>query len=130
MKIATQYPSFLQKFALALLTMTWWGGQVAFGTEKTEILWDVYGIPHIFSSEDHELFHAFGWAQMHSHGNLILSLYGQARGRAAEYWGEQYVRSDQWVLTNGIPERSVEWYKQQDKEFKGYIDDIKTTRAT
>jgi acyl-homoserine-lactone acylase len=37
------------------------------------------------------LFFAFGSAQMESHGDLILQLYGEARGRAAEYWGEDYV---------------------------------------
>ena len=55
--------------------------------QPTEILWDTYGIPHVFASSEEELFHAFGYAQMHNHANLILRLYGRARGRAAEYWG-------------------------------------------
>ncbi|MDQ2740963.1 MAG: penicillin acylase family protein, partial [Chloroflexota bacterium] len=28
------------------------------------ILWDRWGIPHIFAPDDASLFHAFGWAQM------------------------------------------------------------------
>src|SRR5262245_61566368 len=62
-------------------------------TNATEILWDTWGVPHIFAKDAVGLFHAFGWAQMHSHGNLVLRLYGQARGRAAEYWGKDYVDS-------------------------------------
>ncbi|HEY9667208.1 MAG TPA: hypothetical protein V6C91_10410, partial [Coleofasciculaceae cyanobacterium] len=31
-------------------------------SKKTEILWDTYGVPHIYSPNTKELFHAFGWA--------------------------------------------------------------------
>ena len=34
------------------------------------------------------MYYAYGWAQMQNHGDLILKLYGQARGRASEYGGE------------------------------------------
>jgi acyl-homoserine lactone acylase PvdQ len=37
---------------------------------------------------------------------IILRLYGQARGRAAQYWGEKYLESDRWVQTMGVPERA------------------------
>jgi len=50
--------------------------------------------------------------QMQSHGDLLLRLYGQARGRAAEYW-QKYLESDQWVQTMGIPERAQEWRAQR-----------------
>jgi acyl-homoserine-lactone acylase len=59
---------------------------------------------------------------MQSHGNLLLRLYGQARGRAAEYWGEKYLESDQWVLTMLIPSRARSWYEQQSPTFRGYLD--------
>lgn len=88
----------------------------------TEILWDTYGVPHVYAKNSQELFHSFGWAQMHSHGNLLLQLYGQARGRAAEYWGEAYRDSDQWVRTMGIPERAETWYTAQSPSFRRYLD--------
>lgn len=44
--------------------------------KETEILWDTWGVPHIYGKTTEELFYAFGWAQMHSHGDLILRLYG------------------------------------------------------
>lgn len=78
--------------------------------EGTEILWDEYGVPHVFSEDGEGLFRAFGWAQMRSHGSLVLRLYGHARGRAAEYWSDEHLASDRWVHTVRIPERAEEWY--------------------
>lgn len=87
-----------------------------------EILWDSWGVPHIFAKDRDGLFYAFGWAQAQSHGNLILRLYGRARGRAAEYWGQSYVESDRWVRTMGVPERARQWYAAQPPYFRRYLD--------
>lgn len=88
----------------------------------TEILWDRWGVPHIHAPEPGELFRAFGWAQMKNHANLILRLYGEARGRAAEYWGESHLASDRYLRTMGVPERAQQWYGAQRPRFKGYLD--------
>ena len=88
----------------------------------TEILWDRWGVPHIHAADAGELFRAFGWAQMRNHGNLILRLYGEARGRAAEYWGESHLVSDRYLRTMGVPERARQWYGAQKPRFKGYLD--------
>ncbi|HEY9649342.1 MAG TPA: penicillin acylase family protein, partial [Coleofasciculaceae cyanobacterium] len=93
-----------------------------FGLEKTEILWDTWGVPHIYGKDTEGLFQAFGWAQMQSHGDLILRLYGQSRGQAAEYWGEKYLDSDKYVRTMGIPQRASEWYKEQSPAMRQYLD--------
>ena len=53
---------------------------------KTEILWDRYGVPHIFATNRESMFYAEGWAQMEAQANLLLQLYGESRGLAAEYW--------------------------------------------
>lgn len=90
--------------------------------KNTEILWDTYGVPHIYGKDAQDSFRAFGWAQMHSHGNLLLRLYGQARGRAAEYWGEDYLDSDRWVRTVGIPTRARKWYEAQSSSFRKNLD--------
>jgi len=76
---------------------------------ESEILWDSWGVPHVYGETDADLFRGVGWAQMQSHGDLILRLYGQARGRAAEYWGEDYLDSDRFVRTVGVPGRGAEW---------------------
>ena len=68
---------------------------------KTEILWDRYGVPHIFATNRESMFYAEGWAQMEAQANLLLQLYGESRGRAAEYWGPSHVELDRWVQLNG-----------------------------
>jgi acyl-homoserine-lactone acylase len=88
----------------------------------TEILWDTWGVPHIYAPTAREAFRAFRYAQMRSHGNLLLALYGQARGRAAEYWGPANLAEDRYIRTMGIPARAKAWYGQQDPAFRGLLD--------
>jgi acyl-homoserine-lactone acylase len=89
---------------------------------RTEILWDTWGIPHVYGKDLPELFHAFGWAQMENHGDLLLRLYGHARGRAAEYWGgSAELDSDRWVRRLGIPDRARDWLVDQDPEFGTWL---------
>ncbi len=88
----------------------------------TEILWDAWGVPHIFARDMPQLFYAFGWAQMANHGDLVLELYGQARGRAAEYWGAGYVQGDQYVRIMDVPQRARAWYHAQSLQMRAYLD--------
>ncbi len=90
--------------------------------DRTEILWDEWGVPHIYAVDNRDLFYSFGWAQMQSHTNLILKIYAMSRGRAAEYWGEQYLQNDRIVHALDLPTISRQWYQSQTEEFKGYID--------
>ena len=89
---------------------------------STEVLWDSYGVPHVFADDARSLLYAFGWAQMHSHGDLLLRLYGQARGRAAEYWGERFLDSDRWMVLNGVPQRAEEWYGATRPTYRAMLD--------
>jgi len=91
------------------------------GQKETEILWDTWGVPHIFARDTESMFYAYGWSQMHSHGDLILKLYGEARGRAAEYWGEGNLMSDTLIRTMGIPKRAGEWFNAYSPEFQKYL---------
>ena len=97
-------------------------GACARPPRETEILWDTWGVPHIYAASHPELYRGFGWAQMKSHGDLILRLIGEARGRAAEYWGEEHLASDRWVRTMGIPGRAIAWYDAQAPEFRANLD--------
>src|SRR5688500_1413566 len=83
----------------------------------TEILWDTYGIPHIFAADHPSLFHAYGYAQMEAHAELLVRLYAQARGRGAEFYGDAYLDSDRWVRTTGIPQKAKQWATQQTPQF-------------
>ena len=81
----------------------------------TEILWDRYGIPHIFAPDHSSLFYAYGYAQMEAHAELLMRLYAQARGRGAEFYGEQYLADDRWVRTNGLPALAKQWATGPDR---------------
>jgi len=99
-------------------------GRAEAGKESSsaDLLWDRWGVPHVFASDEPQLFHAFGWAQAHSHGDLLLRLYGQARARAAEYWGADELESDLWLLRNGVPERAQRWLEQQSPAFRRNLE--------
>lgn len=83
----------------------------------TEILWDTYGVPHIFAPDHPSLFYAYGYAQMEAHAELLVRLYAQARGRGAEFYGDAYLEDDRWVRTNGIVDLAKTWAANQSPEF-------------
>lgn len=96
-----------------------------FAAETTEILWDRYGVPHIYAADRDSMFYAHGWAQMRNHADLLLRLYGESRGRASEYWGgDSNLELDRWVQLNGIPERARRWYDAQEPQFRKYLDEF------
>jgi acyl-homoserine-lactone acylase len=87
-----------------------------------EILWDTWGVPHIFAKDEASAFYGFGWAQAQSHGDVLLRLYGEARGRGAEYFGPEYEDTARWLLSNGVPDRANVWYAQQTPKFRADLD--------
>ena len=96
-------------------------GAIAGSAGAAEILWDSYGVPHIFASDRNALARALGWAQMRNHGDLMLRLYAQARGRAAELLGEDYLEDDRWNWTMGIAPRSTEWLNAQSPAMRAHL---------
>jgi acyl-homoserine-lactone acylase len=105
------------RLCVALITLTGAPSAAAVPARGTEILWDHYGIPHIFAPDHASLFYAYGYAQMEAHAELLVRLYAQARGRGAEFYGDAYLASDRWVRTNGIPPKAAVWASQQSSEF-------------
>jgi acyl-homoserine-lactone acylase len=91
-----------------------------------EILWDKFGVAHVYAQSNEGLFFGYGYASMQSHGDLILKLYGESRGRAAEYWGagerDANLVSDRWVVVNEVRERGENWYRRQTPEFRRHLD--------
>lgn len=88
---------------------------------KNEILWDIWGIPHIYANSTYNLYKMAGWSQMKNHGNLILKLYGEARGKSAEYWGNGMER-DRLLHTLGLVENSQSAYDKLPLEEKEILD--------
>ena len=107
--------------ALALVAAGTSPRAAAVPEKGTEILWDTYGIPHIFAPDHPSLFYAYGYAQMEGHAELLTRLYAQARGRGAEFYGDAYLASDRWVRTTGIPQKAKQWETQQSPEFGALI---------
>ena len=112
----------LLRLLLALFTL----GLAALSAKEAEILWDAKGVPHIYAEDQRSLFAGYGFAQMHSHGNLVLKLYGESRGRSAEYWGKDYLENDRWVRLNEVPERAARWLEQQDPAFRRNLEAFAT----
>ncbi len=90
--------------------------------DHPEILWDTWGVPHIFSPTTEGMFYAFGWSQAQNDGDLILKLYGQARGRAAEYWGDEFLDSDKMARLVNLYQQGVDGYAELPDDFKTYMD--------
>jgi len=86
------------------------------------IQWDEWGVPHIASGDIAGAFYGLGWAHMQLHGDLILELYGRARGRGAEYWGEDYELRDRFTRALGVPARAEEWWEAQGPAYQSYLE--------
>src|ERR1700719_5234334 len=54
---------------------------------EAEILWDQFGIPHIYGSDRLTVVRGLGYAEMENHAETILMNVASARGRSAEYFG-------------------------------------------
>jgi acyl-homoserine-lactone acylase len=90
-------------------------------THGSEILWDRYGVAHVYGKSVNDLFYGFGWAQAHSHGDILARLYAQARGRAAEYYGADELKNDRWMVINDVPGRARQWLTQQSPAFRAKL---------
>ncbi len=87
-----------------------------------EILWDRYGVAHVYAKDTAGLFRGYGWAQTASHGDALLKLYAQARGRGAEYYGPDELKNDRWMAVNDVPARSQVWLDQQTPQFRKLLE--------
>lgn len=94
----------------------------AAGPVKNEILWDRYGVPHVYGTSTAAVFYGYGYAQAQSHADEILRLYGESRGKGAEYWGAKYEETAVWLIRNDVPARSKRWYDAQQPAFKANLD--------
>ncbi len=113
--------------ALILIAATALQAQKPYHPAKSsEILWDNYGVPHIYAHSTPDLFYLFGYAQAEAHGDLLLHVMAAARGRASELYGpgdsDRNLKSDRWVLLNEVPDRAALWLSKQTPEFTRYLE--------
>lgn len=85
------------------------------GEQSAEVLWDRYGVPHIYAPDETSAIRALGYAQMTNHAEQFLLNVATARGEYASFFGpgadNRNVGSDIDVITNDIPERARSWLK-------------------
>jgi acyl-homoserine-lactone acylase len=89
--------------------------------QRNEILWDTWGIPHIYATHDSSLYKMMGWAQMRNHGNLVLKLMGEARARSSEYWGRDLER-DQLLHQLGVMDAAERAFNQLPEEERVVVE--------
>ncbi|HUP41581.1 MAG TPA: penicillin acylase family protein [Thermoanaerobaculia bacterium] len=89
---------------------------------RATIRWDPWGIPHVTAEDDEALFYAWGWAQARNHGDLLLRNIGQARGRGAEYWGEEHLEDDRWYRLWQVEEKGADVYHALEPEIRTHLD--------
>jgi len=87
-----------------------------------EILWDRWGVAHVYAKSEADLFRGYGWAQAKSHGDLLLKLYAEGRGQAAEIWGPVEVENDRWMAVNDVEPRAKRWLAAQPPAFRADLD--------
>ena len=92
----------------------------------SEILWDKWGVPHIFAKSTKDMFFLYGYAQTEAHGELLMHVMAGSRGRSSEIYGpgdgDKNLKTDRWVWLNEVPKRSALWLSQQTPEFRGYLE--------
>jgi Penicillin amidase len=81
---------------------------------EAKILWDQFGILHIYGSDRLTVVRGLGYAEMENHAETILMNVASARGRSAEYFGpgagNANINNDITVRTEGIPTRALTWF--------------------
>jgi acyl-homoserine-lactone acylase len=80
---------------------------------QAEILWDQFGIPHIYGPDLLTVVRGLGYAEMENHAETILINVAAARGRSAEYFGpganNANISNDIMVHAEGIPALAQTW---------------------
>ena len=66
--------------------------------QEAQIVWDTWGVPHIYADNVDALFYQQGWAQMHSHAKTILKLYGTSRERLPNIGGKEIFKTMLWCI--------------------------------
>ena len=89
---------------------------------STEIIWDTWGVPHIYADNEEDMYYVFGWAQMQNHADLILKLYAEAQGRASEFFGEEYLKSDRLMRLFNLSDSAKAQYGRYIGYEKVFLD--------
>jgi penicillin amidase len=73
---------------------------------KAEVLYDNYGIPHVYAENEEDLFEAFGYVHAQDRLFQMEILKRLADGRLAEVFGEKALQSDRFFRTLSLREHA------------------------
>ena len=98
---------------------------------KVEVIYDDYGIPHIYAGSETDALFALGYAHAQERLFQMDLLRRLARGRLAEILGPKLVNTDKMMRTLSIPqmaERSAASFRKQEPEMakaaQAYYDGV------
>jgi penicillin amidase len=81
--------------------------------EKVDVIFDEYGIPHIYAQNEHDAYLALGYVHAHDRIFQMEMLRRVTNGRLSEILGESMVNVDKTLITLGIDAMG----KRCEKEF-------------
>jgi len=95
-----------------------YSGQVALEglNENVEVLYDEFGIPHIYGNNEEDLYYALGYVKAQDRLWQMELIRRIAAGRLAEIFGEELVETDAFFRTLGIDaysQKNVESMRNQ-----------------
>ena len=74
--------------------------------EKVEVIFDPYGIPHIYGKNEEDVYFALGYVHAQERLFQMEMMRRVAGGRLAEVLGEKLVKTDKFFRTLGIPKQA------------------------
>lgn len=113
---------------------SWWQQQLETrlpsydGSLQTDLLADVHidrdrwGIPHVYASNDHDLFSGFGLAMAQDRLFQLDYLRRKAKGQLAEILGPEAIESDRVAHTVGLPNIARREWETLDQETQSVLE--------
>ena len=95
--------------------------------EETEILFDDYGIPHIYANNSHDAYFALGYTHAKERWFQMELLKRVGQGRLAEMFGKDLVDADKLFRSLGIMEharKSIDLLDTESEYYKHTLDYI------
>lgn len=74
---------------------------------KVEVIFDDYGVPHIYAENSHDAYMALGYVQAQERLFQMEMIRRVTSGRLSELLGEKFINTDKTMLTLGIRDMAV-----------------------
>ncbi len=98
-------------------------GDISFSalTTNVKVIWDKWGVPHIFADNDRDLFFAVGYIHAQERMWQMDLLRRVGFGRLSEVFGSQTLNSDRFLRNYGFREAVLKDYANLSEELKDFL---------